>query len=258
MPRPLPDRPNLEQLKKQAKSLLHAARARDTAALASLRRVAGVCRQIDRADRRRRSGAARRAVRDRARARFRVVERRCVKRSRRGRSSFDAAVDEFVRCATGGASGRAQPTARAASRTSRRRHCKRHWCSVMPRRSDARLRDDPALATQAGGPQNWEPLLYVCHTCMHVDAPSRVEGLVAIARGSARSGRIQMPSITGTGIPNCRARRCGARSARSGICRSRRCCSKPARIRPTASRRTSPAAAATSPRSSCCTATAST
>jgi hypothetical protein len=30
---PLPDRPNLEQLKKQAKSLLHAAQSNDAAAL---------------------------------------------------------------------------------------------------------------------------------------------------------------------------------------------------------------------------------
>ncbi len=33
MPRQLPDRPNLEQLKKQAKSLLRAAQARETDAL---------------------------------------------------------------------------------------------------------------------------------------------------------------------------------------------------------------------------------
>ena len=33
MPSQLPDRPNLEQLKKRAKSLLHAARARDREAL---------------------------------------------------------------------------------------------------------------------------------------------------------------------------------------------------------------------------------
>lgn len=33
----LPDRPNLEQLKKQAKSLLHAARAKEPAALQRFR-----------------------------------------------------------------------------------------------------------------------------------------------------------------------------------------------------------------------------
>jgi ankyrin repeat protein len=47
---------------------------------------------------------------------------------------------------------------------------------------EARLRDRPDLATEAGGAQQWEPLLYVCHTCLHRNAPSRVEGLVAIAR----------------------------------------------------------------------------
>ena len=48
MPRQLPDRPNLEQLKKQAKSLLHAAQARDDGRAPSLRRVARVREQIHR------------------------------------------------------------------------------------------------------------------------------------------------------------------------------------------------------------------
>ena len=47
---------------------------------------------------------------------------------------------------------------------------------------EARLRDHPELATQPGGPQDWEPLLYVCHTCMHLAEPARVAGLVTIAR----------------------------------------------------------------------------
>src|SRR5262249_3498668 len=45
-----------------------------------------------------------------------------------------------------------------------------------------RLGRDADLVRRAGGPQNWEPLLYVCHTCMHKSVPGRVEGLVAIAR----------------------------------------------------------------------------
>ena len=45
----------------------------------------------------------------------------------------------------------------------------------------ARLRSQPALATQSGGVQNWEPLLYVCHTCLHRDDPTRAAGLTAIA-----------------------------------------------------------------------------
>ncbi len=45
----------------------------------------------------------------------------------------------------------------------------------------ARLHSQPALATQSGGVQNWEPLLYVCHTCLHRDDPARAAGLTAIA-----------------------------------------------------------------------------
>ena len=45
-----------------------------------------------------------------------------------------------------------------------------------------RLRHHPELAQRPGGPQNWEPLLYVCHTSMHKGVPARLEGLVDIAR----------------------------------------------------------------------------
>ena len=46
----------------------------------------------------------------------------------------------------------------------------------------AKLGEHPGLAAQRGGIQNWEPLLYVCHTSLHRDAPERTAGLVAIAR----------------------------------------------------------------------------
>jgi hypothetical protein len=49
-------------------------------------------------------------------------------------------------------------------------------------RVQERLRAQPALATQSGGVQDWEPLLYVCHTCLHRDQPARADGLVAIAK----------------------------------------------------------------------------
>jgi len=50
--------------------------------------------------------------------------------------------------------------------------------TAVARRLDAH----PQIATAPGGPQNWEPLLYVCHTCLHHGVPGRVDGLVAIAR----------------------------------------------------------------------------
>jgi hypothetical protein len=47
---------------------------------------------------------------------------------------------------------------------------------------EARLRSHPEVATQPGGPQDWEPLLYACHTSMHKGDAGRLDGLVAIAR----------------------------------------------------------------------------
>ena len=96
--------------------------------------------------------------------------------------SFDAAVDEFVRCATGGALGPRRTAARAASRDRVRVAVYTALVLGDAAAVEARLRHHPELATQAGGPQNWEPLLYACHTCMHKSVAARVDGLVAIAR----------------------------------------------------------------------------
>jgi hypothetical protein len=180
MPRELPDRPNLEQLKKQAKSLLHEARARDTDALGRFAVLpafsAKSTEQIAAADlalhdaqsviAREHGFPSWAALRD-------EVEARTL--------TFADAVDEFIRAATGGASGRANRLLalhpRVATATLQTALVLGDAAEV-----EARLRKDPSLATAAGGPQNWEPLLYVCHTCMHADALSRVDGLVAIAR----------------------------------------------------------------------------
>jgi ankyrin repeat protein len=180
MPRQLPDRPNLEQLKKQAKSLLHAARAREADALgrfAALPMLSG--QSIEQI------GARELALHDAQSVIAREhgfpswtalgeeVEARTL--------SFDRAVDEFLRSATGGASGRANRLLalhpKIASATLETALVLGDAESV-----EARLRDRPELATRPGGPQNWEPLLYVCHTCMHVGQPARLDGLVAIAR----------------------------------------------------------------------------
>ncbi len=179
MPRQLPARPNLEQLKKQAKSLLHGAQTRDEE---SLRRFAAL------------PSLANKPL-DRIGADLALHDAQSVIAREHGFRSwtalreeveartmtFAAAVEEFIRCATGGASGRANrlltlypDVASATLQTA--------LVLGDAGRVDARLREDPALATTAGGPQNWEPLLYVCHTCLHFDVPSRVEGLVAIAR----------------------------------------------------------------------------
>ena len=180
MPSALPDRPNLEQLKKQAKSLLRAAQAKEEAALQRFRalpafanRSAAERAALDVALHDAQSVIAREHGFDSWNALREEVEARTL--------SFDAAVDEFVRCATGGASGRAErllalhPGIASASL---------YTALVLGDAESVavRLRQQPELTTRAGGPQSWEPLLYACHTCLHRGHPDRVEGLVAIAR----------------------------------------------------------------------------
>jgi ankyrin repeat protein len=176
----LPERPNLEQLKKQAKSLLHAAQASEGRALhrfavlpafagKSVSELAGFGFALHDAQSviaREHGFASWNALRE-------EVEARTL--------SFDAAVDEFIRCATGGAADRAQRLLAIhpgiASATLETALVLGDASAV-----DARLRQRPELATQAGGAQKWEPLLYVCMTCMHRLVPSRIDGLLAIAR----------------------------------------------------------------------------
>src|SRR5258708_5596093 len=107
MPYELPARPNLEQLKKQAKSLLPAAHAHDGDALrrfAALPAFSGKSTdEIEAADlalHDAQSVIAREYGFPSWPALREEVEARTL--------SFGEAVDEFIRCATGGASGRAE------------------------------------------------------------------------------------------------------------------------------------------------------
>jgi hypothetical protein len=178
--RELPPRPNLEQLKKQAKSLLGAAKARDLDALrrfADLPSLAGrsldEIADADLALHDAQSAVAREygfpswnALRD-------EVESRTL--------SFDAAVEEFVRCAAAGATGRAD---RLLALYPRIASATLHTALVLGDAAavEDRLESHPELAQQPGGTQNWEPLLYVCHTSIARGVSARLEGLVAIAR----------------------------------------------------------------------------
>lgn len=179
-PSRLPDRPNLEQLKKQAKSLLQAAQAQNPTAL---ERIAALPAFANRSHAE--IAAAGIALHDAQSAIAREhgfqswnalrdeVEARAL--------SFAAAVDTFVRAATGGAADRA---ARLLALHPGIGSASLHTALVL---GDAtavarRLDAHPQIATAPGGPQNWEPLLYVCHTCLHHGVPGRVDGLVAIAR----------------------------------------------------------------------------
>ena len=183
---PLPERANLEQLKKQAKSLLHAAQAKEPDALRRFQ-VLPTRARLSIAE----VGAASLALHDAQSVIAREYGFKSWNELRKhveDRSlSFEAAVDEFLRCATGGAPARA---IRLLERYPAIAHASLYSELVLgdSEAAEARLRKRPEAAKEPGGIQNWEPLLYVCHTCLHHDRPERAAGLVAIARGLLARG----------------------------------------------------------------------
>jgi ankyrin repeat protein len=176
----LPERPNLEQLKNQAKTLLRAAQAGQTQALLRFRALPAFAGKTAAE-----LGALALALHDAqsviAREHGFASWNELREHVEALSLSFAAAVDEFVRCATGDARGRAQ---RLLALHPGIAHANLHAELVLgdAEAVEARLRDRPELATLRGGTQDWEPLLYVCHTCLHKDAAARASGLVAIAR----------------------------------------------------------------------------
>jgi hypothetical protein len=176
--RQLPDRPSLEQLKKQSKSLLQAAQAGDTDALGRFRVLRAFSATLEiqpgalalhdaqSVIAREYGFASWNTLRD-------EVEARTL--------SFDAAVVEFIRTATGGAAHRAERLLTLhpaiASATLQTALVLGDVAAV-----EQRLGERPELVSRRGGPQQWEPLLYVCHTCLHATEPARLNGLVELAR----------------------------------------------------------------------------
>jgi len=187
---PLPERANLEQLKKQAKSLLHAAQAREPDALRRFQALPRLAR-LSIAE----LGATNLALHDAQSAIAREYGFKSWNQLRGhvqdSSLSFEAAVDEFLRCSTGGAAARAL---RLLERYPAIAHANLYTELVLGDSAavEDRLRKHPEaatqLATQPGGVQNWEPILYVCHTCLHHDLPERKAGLVEIARGLLARG----------------------------------------------------------------------
>lgn len=178
MPRPLPDRPNLGQLKKQAKSLLHAALAGDADArrrFGTLPAFAGVSEIVPDAlalhDAQ--SVIAREHGFPSWNALREEVEARML--------SFDAAVNEFVRSATGGAARRAERLLTLhpaiATATLETALVLGDVASV-----EARLRENPELVSRPGGSNDWEPLLYVCHTSLAKTESARLNLLQTAQR----------------------------------------------------------------------------
>lgn len=176
----LPERPNLEQLKRQAKDLLRAARARDAAALARLRTLPAFARQRDDA-----ALAASVALHDAqsviAREHGTPSWTALVARVEELALQLGDAVTAFIEAAT---EVRPDRAARLLAVHPAIAQASFHTALLLgdADRVAARLTERPALATEPGGPRRWPPLLYVCHTALGFGPPDRAAGLVAIAR----------------------------------------------------------------------------
>ncbi len=173
----LPERANLEQLKKQAKDLLHAAQSGDTAAMERFRALPAFASGVE---------AAALALHDAQSAIAREYGFSSWKELREQVEmqslSFAAAAEEFLRCATGGALERAMALLGAFPGIA---HASLFSELVLGDAAavEGRLAQDAAAAVRPGGVRNWQPILYVCHTCV-----SKGEGLVGIARALLRRG----------------------------------------------------------------------
>ena len=175
----LPARPNLDQLKRQAKDLLQGARSHDPTSLTRFRTLPAFASKSDDA-----LSHAPLALHD-AQS---VIAREygfpswsaLRERVEELTLEFDAALVQFLEAATDGRPDRAERLialhpAIATSNFSA--------ALVLGEAAtvEARLAQDPSLATRPGGPRGWQPLHYVCHSAL-AHRLSTGEGLVAIAR----------------------------------------------------------------------------
>ena len=178
----LPPRPNLDQLKRQAKDLLESARRNEPGARVRFRALPALASASD-------------ETLDRAP--LALHDAQSVIAREHGFHSWnalrdhveavtlelDAAVGQFLEAATDGRSERAE---RILALHPGIAQANFQTALVLgdAHRVDARLDQDPSLATKPGGPRGWEPLHYVCHTAMAHDSspPGRAAGLAAIGR----------------------------------------------------------------------------
>ena len=166
----LPERPNLDQLKRQAKDLLHAVRQHDAAALTRAHALPAFNSQPD----------------DAVTSAFALHDAQSVVARELGFVSwndlrenvesitldFTAAVDEFIAAATGRRSDRAERVLEKHPRIARANF---HTALLLGDAAtvDSHLTRDPALATTLGGPRSWQPLHYVCFTAVGAAKPER-------------------------------------------------------------------------------------
>ena len=176
----LPERPNLEQLKRQAKDLLRSARANDITALARFRILPAFTRASD-AELARRSLALHDAQSVIAREHGFDSWNALRERVEEVTLEFDGALELFVQAATDGRAERAERLL-ALHPGIARANLTTQLLLGDAAGVEARLAGHPDLATARGGPRDWTPLHYVCHTSVGGRSSEREAGLVAIAR----------------------------------------------------------------------------
>lgn len=180
----LPARPSLDQLKHQAKELLHAARQGDALARARFRVLPAFASLAEVA-----LGRTAFALHD-AQS---VVARehgfeswKALREEVEARSlEFGAALEQFLEAATDGRGDRAErilslfPGIATAN-----------WYTGLVlgdvRLVEAKLAGSPELAVQAGGPRGWQPLHYICHSAMVMAAGDKTR-LEDTARGGDKT-----------------------------------------------------------------------
>lgn len=175
----LPERPNIDQLKRQAKDLLRSARARDTEALARLRALPAFAHRSNDeiVDTAALHDAQSVVARELGFPSFKALAEHVEELS----LGFDAAVGQFIMAATEVQPDRAERLLRLHPRIARANF---HAALLLGDVAlvESRLDERPALARERGGPREWEPLLYLCHTSLKFGPSERDPGMTACAR----------------------------------------------------------------------------
>jgi len=176
---PLPQRPDLSQLKRQAKDLLRSSRSRDPAALSRFR-VLPAFQQMTNDELTREELALHDAqsviAREHGFPSWRTL-RETVEEAAYGP---DDAAERFVEAATGGRRDRAERL--LAQHPELKMDLYAALVTGDAATLEKRLQSDPDLARRAGGVRSWEPLHYICHTALARSSAGDSEGLVASAR----------------------------------------------------------------------------
>ncbi|MBW8768637.1 MAG: ankyrin repeat domain-containing protein [Gemmatimonadetes bacterium] len=178
--RTLPDSPDPEQLRRQAKELLRAARSADPTALSRFRALPAYrdARDDDLARAPLALHDAQSAIaREHGFPSWNALLEHVEERS----LDFDSAAREFVEAATDGRSSRAERLLGLHPRLARATFYTALVAGDVAT-VESQLAKRPELVRERGGPRGWEPLHYVCYTSIAHARGASAEGLVAVAQ----------------------------------------------------------------------------